>query len=130
MRDPYAYAFGGTFGLRMHTLNNTVQLNSSQSSVGIVLSFGAAAVAYISCEAAQRLKLADSAKLFALTFLLVTFGAQDGASKQLSLPTLRCLSWLIVMHACRALHNLHSLDCKWCLHAKVHTEITCSNDAV
>ena len=47
---------------------------------GIVLSVGAAAVAYISCEAAQRLKLADRAKLFALTFLLVTFGAQDGIS--------------------------------------------------
>ena len=50
-------------------------------SAGIVLSVGAAIVAYISCEAAQRLKLADSAKLFALTFLLVTFGAQDGISK-------------------------------------------------
>ncbi len=51
---------------------------------GIVLSFGAAIVAYISCEAAQRFQLADSAKLFALTFLLVTFGAQDGVSKLLS----------------------------------------------
>lgn len=50
---------------------------------GIILSVGAAAVAYISCEAAQRLKLADSAKLFALTFLLVTFGAHDGISKAL-----------------------------------------------
>lgn len=38
-------------------------------------------VAYISCEAAERLKLADSAKLFALTFLLVTFGAHDPTSK-------------------------------------------------
>ena len=46
-----------------------------------MLSVGAAIVAYISCEAAQRLKLADSAKLFALTFLLVTFGAQDGISE-------------------------------------------------
>ena len=52
---------------------------------GIVLSLGAAAVAYISCEAAERLKLADSAKLFALTFLLVTFGAQDGISKPVAL---------------------------------------------
>lgn len=48
------------------------------------MSVGAAAVAYISCEAAQRLKLADSAKLFALTFLLVTFGAHDGISKSCS----------------------------------------------
>ena len=47
---------------------------------GIVLSCGAAVIAYLSCEAAQRFKLADSAKLFALTFLLVTFGAQDGKS--------------------------------------------------
>ena len=37
---------------------------------------------------------------------------------------------LIAMHAYQALHHLHSLDCKWCLHAKVFTEITCSNDAV
>ncbi len=55
---------------------------------GIVLSIGAAVVAYISCEAAQRLKLADSAKLFALTFLLVTFGAQDGVSNLF--PALPC----------------------------------------
>ena len=48
---------------------------------GIVLSIGAAVVAYISCEAAERLKLADSAKLFALTFLLVTFGAHDPTSR-------------------------------------------------
>lgn len=47
---------------------------------GVYLSFGAAAIAYISCEAAERLKLADSAKLFALTFLLVTFGAHDRTS--------------------------------------------------
>ena len=104
----------------MHKLNNAVQLNCLQPSVGIVLSFGAAAVAYISCEAAQRLKLADSAKLFALTFLLVTFGAQDGTSKHLLLPTLCCSSWLSVMHACQALYHHRSLDCKCCLHAMVY----------
>ena len=59
-------------------------------AAGIVLSVAAAAVAYISCEAAQRLKLADSAKLFALTFLLVTFGARDGIS-ELSTQCLSCM---------------------------------------
>ena len=71
-----------------HGCGHTRYLSYSQLPAGIVLSIGAAIVAYISCEAAQRLKLADSAKLFALTFLLVTFGAQDGVSKLL--PALRC----------------------------------------
>ena len=60
-----------------------------------MLSVGAAAVAYISCEAAQRLKLADSAKLFALTFLLVTFGAQDGIS---TANTPKCHLWSLFLH--------------------------------
>lgn len=68
---------GGLTGYAVYMLGSQVW---NETTDGIVLSFGAAAVAYISCEAAQRLKLADSAKLFALTFLLVTFGAQDGVS--------------------------------------------------
>ena len=70
---------------------------------GIILSIGAAVVAYISCEAAERLKLADSAKLFALTFLLVTFGAHDSTSR------LCCavLCWGVLCYAmyCRATHG-------------------------
>ena len=55
-------------------------------------------VAYISCEAAERLKLADSAKLFALTFLLVTFGAHDPTSK------LCCagVCYAVLCHVCYA----------------------------
>lgn len=68
---------GGWTGYAVYILGSQVW---NETTDGIVLSIGAAIVAYISCEAAQRLKLADSAKLFALTFLLVTFGAQDGVS--------------------------------------------------
>lgn len=70
---------------------------------GIYLSFGAAAIAYISCEAAERLKLADSAKLFALTFLLVTFGAHDRISMlycATPCPALLCWSVHIPIMLC------------------------------
>ena len=81
-----------------HAFRYTWHLSSLQLPAGIVLSIGAAIVAYISCEAAQRLKLADSAKLFALTFLLVTFGAQDGVSKLPASPC--CATQLVHSHLC------------------------------
>jgi len=82
-----------------HVCVHTRYLSYSQLPAGIVLSIGAAIVAYISCEAAQRLKLADSAKLFALTFLLVTFGAQDGVSKLLPAPPC-CAAQLVHPRLC------------------------------
>ncbi|KAL3144934.1 hypothetical protein ABBQ32_003441 [Trebouxia sp. C0010 RCD-2024] len=68
---------GGWTGYAVYMLGSQVWNTTTD---GIILSLGAAVVAYISCEAAERLKLADSAKLFALTFLLVTFGAHDRTS--------------------------------------------------
>lgn len=79
---------------------------------GIVLSIGAAVVAYISCEAAERLKLADSAKLFALTFLLVTFGAHDPTSMLCCAVLMLCTScYAMLTELCHSLHLAFGVQC-------------------
>jgi hypothetical protein len=72
-----------THGLLLLLLHH----RTSQRDDEISLSLAAAAVAFFGNWAGARMKLDYSAKLFIMTFLLVTFGAQQDSESKLLLVT-------------------------------------------